>query len=109
MLFRSGALAGIYILTSIITEVLSNAATAVLLTPIAVSLAASIGLSPMPFVIAVMFAASLSFATPIGYQTNLYIFGPGGYEFRDYFRVGGPLNVICAVASTLSIPVFFPF
>jgi di/tricarboxylate transporter len=104
-----GALAGIYILTSIITEVLSNAATAVLLTPVAASLATSIGLSPMPFVVAVMFAASLSFATPIGYQTNLYIFGPGGYEFRDYFRVGGPLNVICAVASTISIPVFFPF
>ncbi|MGH7506068.1 MAG: SLC13 family permease, partial [Longimicrobiales bacterium] len=88
-----GALAGIYILTSAITEVASNAATAVVLTPIAVSLAASLGVSPMPFVIAVMFAASLSFATPIGYQTNLYIFGPGGYEFRDYLRVGGPLNV----------------
>jgi di/tricarboxylate transporter len=104
-----GALATIYVLTSAITEVASNAATAIVLTPIAVSLAASLGVSPMPFVIGVMFAASLSFATPIGYQTNLYIFAPGGYEFRDYLRVGGPLNLICAVVATLAVPFFFPF
>ena len=79
------------------------------MTPIAVSLAASLGVSPMPFVIGVMFAASNSFATPIGYQTNLFIYGPGGYEFRDYLKVGGPLNVIIAIVSTLVIPVFFPF
>jgi di/tricarboxylate transporter len=104
-----GALAGIYILTSVMTEMVSNAATAVVMTPIAVSLAASLGVSPMPFVIGVMFAASNSFATPIGYQTNLFIYGPGGYEFRDYLKVGGPLNVIIAIVSTLVIPVFFPF
>ena len=104
-----GALAGVYVLTTVLTAVVSNAATAVVLTPIAVSLAGSLGVSPMPFVIAVMFAASNSFATPIGYQTNMFIYGPGGYEFRDYLKVGGPLNLLTAVVSTLVIPVFFPF
>jgi di/tricarboxylate transporter len=104
-----GALVGIYILTSALTEMVSNAATAVVLTPIAVSLATSIDVSPLPFVVAVMFAASNSFATPIGYQTNLFIFGPGGYRFRDYLRVGGPLNVIVAIVATVAIPLFFPF
>jgi di/tricarboxylate transporter len=104
-----GALAGVYILTTVLTAVVSNAATAVVLTPIAISLAGSLGVSPMPFVIAVMFAASTSFATPIGYQTNMFIYGPGGYEFKDYLKVGGPLNILVAIVSTLVIPVFFPF
>jgi di/tricarboxylate transporter len=63
----------------------------------------------MPFVIAVMIAASNSYMTPIGYQTNTFIFGPGGYEFRDFVRVGGPLNLVMVVAAAFVIPIFFPF
>jgi di/tricarboxylate transporter len=63
----------------------------------------------MPFIIGVMFAASSSFITPIGYQTNTFIYGPGGYRFSDFLRVGAPLNLILAVASTVIIPWFFPF
>jgi di/tricarboxylate transporter len=104
-----GVLATFYLLTSVLTELISNNAAAVVLTPIAIATAAALGVSPMPFVIAVMFAASNSFMTPIGYQTNTFIYGPGGYRFSDFVRVGGPLNLLLLVVATFVIPLFFPF
>jgi di/tricarboxylate transporter len=104
-----GTLAAFYLLASLMTEVISNNATAVVLTPIAVAAAVGLGVSPMPFVVAVMFAASNSFMTPVGYQTNMFVYGPGGYRFSDFLRVGGPLNLLMVVAAALVIPRFFPF
>lgn len=104
-----GALAAIYLITSIFTELISNNAAAVVLTPIAIATAAELGVSPMPFVIAVMIAASNSYMTPVGYQTNTFIYGPGGYRFSDFFRVGAPLNLLMLVAAAVVIPFFFPF
>jgi di/tricarboxylate transporter len=97
-----------YLLTSLLTEVLSNNAAAVLLTPICLGVAASMGIDPKPLLIAVTFGASASFATPIGYQTNTMVMGPGGYLFRDFLRVGLPLNVAMWVVATLLIPMFWP-
>ena len=104
-----GVLATFYIMTSLLTEVISNNAAAVVLTPIALATALTLGVSPMPFIIAVMFAASNSFMTPIGYQTNTFIYGPGGYRFTDFLRMGAPLNLLLAAAATITIPFFFPF
>ncbi|QHQ36348.1 SLC13 family permease [Algicella marina] len=102
-------LAVIYILTSILTEMISNNAVAVLIGPIVIGLATQLGYDPRPFVMAVMFAASASFATPIGYQTNTFVYGAGGYRFRDFLVVGVPLNVIFAVVAIIILPLFFPF
>lgn len=102
-------LAGILLLTSISTQVLSNNATAVLIFPIAVATAESLGVSVKPFIIAICFGASACFATPIGYQTNLLVYGPGNYRFTDYLRLGVPLNLIVLVMGSLFIPVFWPF
>jgi di/tricarboxylate transporter len=104
-----GLLAAVYLATSLLTEVISNNATAVVLTPIAIGVASAAGISPLPLVVAVMLAASNSFLTPVGYQTNTFIYGPGGYRFLDFVRVGGPLNVLLIVTATLVIPAFFPF
>jgi di/tricarboxylate transporter len=104
-----GVLAAFYLLTSTLTELISNNAAAVVLTPIAVSTAVTLGVSPLPFIIAVMIAASNSFMTPIGYQTNTFIYGPGGYTFGDFMRVGTPLNLLMLVVATFTIPIFFPF
>lgn len=104
-----GVLAAVYLMTSLLTEVISNNAAAVVLVPIAIATAVALNVSPLPFVIAVMFAASNSFMTPIGYQTNTFIYGPGGYRFSDFVRMGGPLNFLLVVAATLVIPFFFPF
>ena len=97
----------LYLLTSLLTEVLSNNAAAVLLTPIALGLAAPLGIDPKPLLVAVAFGASASFATPIGYQTNTLVMGPGGYRFGDYLRFGLPLNLIMWVAATMLIPIFW--
>ncbi len=99
----------VYGLTSILTEVVSNNAVAVILTPIVIGLAQSLGVDPRPFVVAVMFGASASFATPIGYQTNTLVYGPGGYRFTDFLRIGVPLNIVMMVAMSLLIPLLFPF
>ena len=102
-------LLAIYALTSLLTELVTNNAVAVILTPIAIALGLALGIDPRALVVAVMMAASASFATPIGYQTNTLVYGPGGYSFTDFLRVGVPLNVIMALAAALVIPVFFPF
>ena len=104
-----GVLFALYLLTSLLTEVISNTAAAVVLTPVALATASSLTVSPMPFVIAVMLASSNSFMTPVGYQTNTFIYGPGGYRFSDFARVGAPLALLFAVAAALAIPVLFPF
>lgn len=102
-------LAILYLLTSILTEIVSNNAVAIVVTPIAISLAASAGVDPRPMVVAVMFGASASFATPIGYQTNTLVYGAGNYRFTDFLRIGVPMNLIVGAASILTIPIFFPF
>ncbi len=108
--FSPGIVLGaIILLTSICTQILSNNATAVLLLPIAISTAVSIGVDPKPFIIGICFGASACFATPMGYQTNLMVYGPGGYSFMDYMKLGVPLNLFVVVASTLLIPLIWPF
>jgi di/tricarboxylate transporter len=89
--------------------VMAVAAVAVLITPLAIGLAENLGVAPRPFVVAVMMAASASFATPVGYQTNAIVMGPGGYKFVDYLRIGAPLQLIMAVVATTFIPIFWPF
>ena len=102
-------LGGVIVLTSVSTHVLSNNATAILLLPIAISTAQGLGVDPRPFIIAVCFGASACFATPIGYQTNLLVHGPGGYRFSDYLKLGMPLNILVLVMGTLFIPILWPF
>jgi len=102
-------LAAIYFVTMLFTELMSNNAAAVLIFPIAWQTAADLGVNPMPFVMAVTVAASCGFATPMGYQTNLMIYGPGGYKFSDYLRFGGPLNLIVMAITVLLAPLIWPF
>jgi di/tricarboxylate transporter len=102
-------LALIYFITMILTEIASNAATAIIMTPITLSLAASFGFDPKPFIFAVCYAASASFITPVGYQTNLMVFGPGGYRYSDYIKVGLPLGIILWIISVIMIPMIWPF
>jgi di/tricarboxylate transporter len=99
----------IYLTTMVLTEMASNAATAIIMTPIAISAAMQIGLDPKPFIFSVCFAASASFITPIGYQTNLMVYGPGGYKFSDYVKVGLPLAISLWIMATFLIPVLWPF
>jgi di/tricarboxylate transporter len=102
-------LGGFILLVSISTQILSNNATAVLLFPIAVSSALGLGVDPKPFIMAVCFGASACYATPIGYQTNLLVYGPGGYRFSDYMKLGIPLNLVVLILGTVLIPVIWPF
>ena len=102
-------LSGVILLTSICTHLLSNNATAILLLPIAISAAQGLGVDPKPFIVAVCFGASACFATPIGYQTNLLVYGPGGYRFSDYIKLGMPLNLLVLVMGSLFIPIIWPF
>lgn len=98
----------VYILASVLTELVSNNAVGVIFTPIAIELALALGVDPRGLVVAVMFAASSAFSTPIGYQTNMMVYGPGGYRFTDYLRVGVPMNLLLAVSASLVIPLIWP-
>src|SRR5690606_28579063 len=98
-----------YGVTLLLTEALSNAAVAVLMTPVAVALAESLSVSPKPFLIGLMLAASAAFATPFGYQTNVLVFQMGGYRYTDFVRIGLPLNLLTWAVAVAAIPVFFPF
>jgi len=98
----------IYLLTSLLTELVSNNAVAVVVTPIAIGLADAMGIDARPLVVAVMVAASASFATPIGYQTNTLVYGPGGYRFTDFMKVGIPLNLSVGLLASALIPLIWP-
>ncbi|NNL36521.1 MAG: SLC13 family permease [Silicimonas sp.] len=98
----------IYVLASALTETVTNNAVAVILTPIAIQLALALGLDPRPLVVTVMFAASAAFSTPIGYQTNTLVYGPGGYRFTDFTKAGLPLNILLALTASFFIPIIWP-
>jgi di/tricarboxylate transporter len=99
-----------YVVTAELTNIISNNASVVLMVPVAVEAARdpAVAADPFSFIMAVTFAASTAFMTPVGYQTNLFVYGPGGYRFTDYLRVGGPLQLVFAIVTTLGIMVFFP-
>jgi di/tricarboxylate transporter len=99
----------VFIFTLSLTEVLSNNATAVMMVPIVVRLAGELGVESRPFIMGVTVAASCAFALPMGYQTHMMVYGPGGYRFSDYLRVGIPLNVICVLIACPIIPLIWPF
>ena len=102
-------LAALFLVTNIITELITNNAAAAFAFPVACEVATQLGVSPMPFIVAVCIAASCSFSSPIGYQTNMIVQGIGGYSFRDFLRIGLPLNIIAFVISMIFIPIFWPF
>ncbi len=99
-------LISLYALTSVLTEMVSNNAVAVILTPLAIALAAAIGIDPRPLVMAVMFGASASFATPIGYQTNTLVYGAANYRFMDFVKIGVPMNITVGLATCLALSFY---
>ena len=103
------ALIILYGVTLFATELLSNATVAVLFTPVAVSMAEAFAVSPRPFLVAVMIAASAAFATPFGYQTNVVVYQMGGYNYLDFVKIGIPLNLITWAAAIVAIQMYFPF
>jgi di/tricarboxylate transporter len=103
------ALAVIYLLGSLMTELITNNAAAVLLFPFCLETARLYNCSPRPFLMALVLAASASFMTPIGYQTNMMVYGPGGYRFTDFLRIGAPLNLMLWGIAIFLIPIFWPF
>lgn len=105
-----GAISAIYLMTMVLTSLITNTAAAALMVPIALSMAETVGVeNSRGFIFAVAFGASACFATPLGYQTNLFVYGPGGYRFRDFVKVGLPLNLLFWIMATFLIPVFWPF
>ncbi len=101
------ALGAVYFIGLILTEFLSNNAVAVIFTPIAMHLALNLGLDPRPFAVAVMFSATVAFATPIGYQTHMMVYGPGGYRFTDFLRLGLPLDIVTGLTAVVAIAVYY--
>ena len=99
----------VYLLAAVMTEIISNNAVAVLLTPLAIIIGQTLDVDPIPFVIAVMFGSSASFSTPIGYQTNTFVYSAGGYRFGDFFKVGFPLALILWLLASFLIPIMWPF
>lgn len=99
----------LYLLTSLLTEVISNNATAVILVPLAIQISQTLGYSEKPFILAVMMAGSASFMTPVGYQTNTLIYSTGSFTFKDFLKVGAPLNILFWLLASFLIPYFFPF
>ena len=102
-------LVAIYFFTMLLTELLSNSTAAVLMFPFGLATAAALQVDYLPFVVALTIAASCGFATPIGYQTNLMVYGPGGYRFSDFVRFGVPLNLLVAAVTLALTPIVFPF
>ena len=102
-------LAAFYLVTAVFTEAMSNNAAAAILAPIAFTTATALGIDARPLLVAITFAASTSFATPIGYKTNTMIFSPGGYRFTDFTKIGVPLNLVFWGLAVWLIPVFWPF
>jgi di/tricarboxylate transporter len=98
----------VYFMAMLLTEMVSNNAVGVIFTPVAIELGLALGIDPRAMVVAVMFAASAAFSTPIGYQTNMLVYGPGGYRFTDYLRVGIPLNITLAITASIVIPLIWP-
>lgn len=105
---ETGMIAAFYLLTAVMTAVVANTATAVMLTPVAILVAQNAGLDPYALLVTVMFGASASFVTPFGYKTNVMIYSPGGYRFMDFVKVGGPLNLLLAIVASICIPFFWP-
>ena len=99
----------VFFITTVATELMTNNAAAALAFPISISMAQHLGVSPMPFIVCICVAASASFCTPIGYQTNLIVQGVGNYRFGDFIKIGLPLNLIVMALSIWLIPVFWPF
>ncbi len=100
-------LAIVYFTTLIVTELITNNAAAALMFPLAMKTAEASGMNPMPFVVVIMVAASCGFATPIGYQTNLMVYAPGGYKFSDYLKVGIPLDILIGIVTVLMLPLIY--
>ena len=102
-----GVLAAVYLVTNLLADFITTAAAAAIVFPFAAASAVSLGADPKPFVLAVAYAAAANFITPIGYQTNLMIYGPGGYRFSDFMKVGLPLKIICAVVAVLGLGLVY--
>ena len=104
-----GVLVVLFVLTAVFSAVISNLAAAVLIFPIAVAAATQLGVDIVPYAVTIMVAASACFATPIGYQTNLMVYGPGNYRFTDFMKIGIPLTVLVGITTVLIVPVIWPF
>ena len=104
-----GTFVAVFLMTVMLTEMMTNNAAAALAFPIALGMAQQLGVSPMPFAVAVMYAASASFLTPFGYQTNMMVMAPGGYRMGDYLRAGLPVSITYCVVAIGLIPLVFPF
>jgi len=102
-------LLGVYVMTALFTEIVTNNAAAAIMFPFAVAIAQGLGVDPRPFAMTIAFAASASFVTPLGYQTNLMVYGPGGYSLRDFVRIGLPLTLLLVATATLLVPIAWPF